>query len=230
MATLRQRLGRSGDDDEPVKTAVDVTARRSRGGWLATLFSAIAVAASCVSVYISALQGAQLEVYLPPAFQYAMDGQGENFTIPVTIANGGARSSTVISMELEVTDAKTNATQRFFGAYLGEHPSSQGAAPVRQFAPLAVLGRAVVSETVRFYPVGPPRGNDAPRAVSGAGDYTLRLKVNTAAPTDPSLLDRLQGRAQPAPVTVQMVLPVLDYRGLMQMRSKDWVAVTGSGG
>jgi hypothetical protein len=64
--------------------------------------------------------------------------------------------------------------------------------------------------------------------VQGEGDYTFRLKINTAVPPDPSLLDRIQGRTQPAPVSVQMTLPVLDHRGLMQMRSKDWFATVAS--
>jgi hypothetical protein len=80
---------------------------------------------------------------------------------------------------------------------------------------------------VRFYPVAnnPEARNDpSKRIVQGEGDYNFRLKLNTATPSEPSLLDRLQGRAQPAPITVQMTLPVVDYRGLMQIRSKEWIA------
>jgi hypothetical protein len=195
------------------------------------VLSAVAVGISCISFYLSALQGADLEVYLPSAFQYYLDGEGETFTIPITIANSGARTSTVLSMELEVQDAKTNATRRFYSAYLGEHPSTQSSVQVRQFTPLAILGRTVFSETVRFYPAGFVRQGEEkpPRIVSAEGEYTFRLRINTAAPPDPSLLDRLQGRAQPPPVTVQMVLPVLDYRGIMQMRSKDWMGTAGAG-
>jgi hypothetical protein len=223
MVFSQRRQERGEEESVPVKTAVQTALREARGGWIATAFSAVAVVASCVSVYVSTLQAAQLEVYLPPAFQYAMDGEGENFTIPLTIANGGARSGTVISIQLEVRDAKTGATQRFYGAYLGENPRTQSTPQVRQFAPLVVLGHAVYSETVRFYPVERvQRGEERPRAVPAAGDYTFRIKLNTAAPPEPSLLDRLQGRVQTAPVTVQMNLPVLDHRGVMQMRSKDW--------
>jgi hypothetical protein len=229
MAMVQQRQERIDAESGPVRTAVEMTAHKARSGGLATVLSAIAVIASCVSVYISALQGPRLAVYLPPAFQYAMDGEGENFTIPITIANSGARSSTVLSMELEVINPKTNTTQRFYSSYMGEHPSTQSAPSVRQFAPMAILGHSVVSQTVRFYP-GPAahRGEDAPRIVSGAGDYTLRLKINTAAPAEASLLDRLQGQAQPAPITVEMTLPVLDYRGLMPMRAKDWMTPAAS--
>ena len=61
----------------------------------------------------------------------------------------------------------------------------------------------------------------------GVGDYSFRLKINIAAPPEPSLVDRLQGRTQPAPVSVQMTLPQLDYRGLMQLRNKEWLAFAG---
>ena len=153
MAITQQRKEQHREGEPtPVKTAVSTTAHEARGGWLSTAFSAAAVLASCVSVYVSTLQAAQLEVYLPPVFIYYMDGEGENFTIPISLANGGARSGTVVSMELEVHNPKTNDTQRFYSAYLGEHPKMQATANVRQFTPMTILGQSVFSETVRFYP------------------------------------------------------------------------------
>jgi hypothetical protein len=233
MAIMQQRQERVRGESEPVKAAVEVTKPRSIGSWLSAAFSAVAVGASCVSVYVSTLQGAQLEVYLPPTFIYQMDGDGENFTIPISIANGGARSGTVVSMELEVHNPKANVTQRFYSAYAGEHPKMQTTPNVRQFAPMTILGRTVHSETVRFYPVTSPspeaRSDVSKRLVQGEGDYSFRLKINTAVPAEPSLLDRLQGRAQPAPITVEMNLPVLDHRSLMQMRSKAWLASVSGG-
>ena len=225
-----RRKQRDGEEAVEVETGVRVAGSGLREGLLATVFSAVAVGISCISFYMSALQGADLEVYLPPAFQYYLDGEGETFTIPVTLANSGAQSTTVISMELEVLDAKTNASRRFYSAYLGEYPRTQPAPQVRQFAPLAILGRAVFSETVRFYPMGVARqGEDKPpRIVSGEGEYTFRLKVNTAVPAEPSLLDRLQGRVPPPPVSVQMILPALDYRGIMQLRAKSWVGTASA--
>jgi hypothetical protein len=233
MAIMQRRQERSSEESVPVKTAVETAVREARGGWISMAFSGVAVLGSCVSVYFSTLQAAQIEVYLPPVFSYHMDGEGENFTIPISLANGGARSGTVVSMELEVHNPKTNATHRFYSAYLGEHPQMQRTANVRQFVPMTILGNSVHSDTVRFYPVTPPppeaRSDASKRLVQGEGDYTFRLKINTATPPEPSLLDWIQGRTQPAPVTVQMNLPVLDYRGLMQMRSKDWIAAVGSG-
>jgi hypothetical protein len=232
MAIMQQRKEPHREGEPiPVRTAAGTAVHDARGGWLSTVFSAAAVLASCVSVYVSTLQAAQLEAYLPPVFIYSMDGEGENFTIPISLANGGARSGTVVSMELEVHNPKTNVTQRFYGAYLGEHPKMQANANIRQFTPMTILGQSVFSETVRFYPVTSPppeaRSDSSKRLVQGEGDYTFRLKLNTAAPPEPSLLDRLQGRVQPAPVSVEMNLAQLDYRGLMQMRSKEWLASAG---
>jgi hypothetical protein len=230
MAIMQEH--ETGGETGIVRTAIRVAETGARRGWFAAVFSAVAVAMSCVSVYVSTLQGPQLEIYVPQAFQYALDAGGENFTIPITIANSGARSSTVLSIELQVQNAKTNATKRFYGAYLGEYPTKDGATLVRQFTPLAILGRAVFSETVRFYPVGfvAQGAEQPPRIVSGAGEYTFRLKINTAAPPEPSLLDRLQGRTQPREISVRMTLPVLDYRGIMQLRAKEWVGAGGSDG
>ncbi|HWE17301.1 MAG TPA: hypothetical protein VG758_08980 [Hyphomicrobiaceae bacterium] len=231
MAITQQRREQR-TADESVRTAVATGVREARGGWISMAFSGVAVLGSCVSVYFSTLQAAQLEVYLPPVFAYYMDGEGENFTIPISLANGGARSGTVVSMELEVHNPKTKVTHRFYSAYLGEHPQMQRTTNTRQFVPMTILGNAVHSDTVRFYPVTPPppeaRQDPSKRLVQGEGDYTFRLKINTAVPPDPSLLDRIQGRTQPAPVSVQMTLPVLDHRGLMQMRSKDWFATVAS--
>jgi len=134
-------------------------------------------------------------------------------------------------MELEAHNPKTNATMRFYSAYMGEHPRMQATASVRQFTPMTILGHSVRTETVRFYPVtNPPEARNDPskRIVQGEGDYSFRLKLIMAAPSEPSLLDRLQGRTQPTPITVQMTLPVLDHRGLMQLRSKDWIAQVSS--
>ncbi len=119
---------------------------------------------------MSALQGAELEVYVPPTIHYARDGGGDTelFAIPITIANEGARSGTVISMELEVQNLKTNATKRYYSAFLGEHPR-EATALNRQFAPLSIAGHAVFTETVRFYPVG----SALPRVVDSEGRICL---------------------------------------------------------
>src|SRR5262249_41048289 len=118
------------------------------------------------------------------------------------------------------------ATQRFYSAYLGEYPGGSSGMQVRQFTPMVILGHSVYSNTVRFYPVDIAQQTAVreveKRIVQDGGDFTFRLKINTAAPGDPSLLDRIQGRAQPAPVSATMTLAGVNYRTIMQMRSKDW--------
>jgi len=222
MATAQRQQGDS-EASGVVQTAVEIAKHGARGGWFATAFSAVAVGLSCVSVYMSALQGAQLEVYVPPTIHYGRDADAELFAIPITMANNGARSATVVSVELEVQNLKTNSTKRYYSAFLGEHLRDHSA-PNRQFAPLGIPGRAVFTETVRFYPAG----NLLPRLVDDKGEYAFRLQLNIAAPPQPSLLDRLQGRTQPPPITFQMTLPWISdqqlatRRGTIVMHSKDW--------
>lgn len=226
---ITQRQYRDEQDDEVLKTTGKVVAAAKRGGRLGTAFSALAVGLSCFSVYVSTLQGPQLEVYVPPTIHYGRDGDSELFAIPVTVANSGARSAAVLSLELEVRSLANNTTKRYYSAFLGEHPR-EATAINRQFAPLSIPGRGIFSETVRFYPAG----DALPRLVDALGDYEFHLQLNTATPAHPSLLDRLQGRTQPAPVSFRMTLPWISdqqlgfRRATIGMRAKDWKA--GSGG
>ena len=199
---VAQRQQRDSDQAEVVRVTTKIAGKGTRGGWLSAGFSALAVALSCISFYMSSLQGAQLETYVPPTIHYGRDADSEVFAIPITIANSGARSAAVLSLELEVRNLKTNATKRYHSAFLGEHPR-EAAVSNRQFAPLSIPGRGIFSETVRFYPVG----DALPRVVDAEGEYAFHLLLNTAAPPDPSLFDRLQGRTQPAPIQFQMTLP-----------------------
>ena len=199
---VAQRQHREDDQADIVRTTTKIAQKGVRGGWLSAGFSALAVALSCISFYMSTLQGANLETYVPPTLHYGRDADSEVFAIPITIANSGARSAAVLSLELEVENLRTNATKRYHSAFLGEHPR-EAAVSNRQFAPLSIPGRGIFSETVRFYPVG----DALPRVVDAEGEYAFRLLLNTAAPPDPSLFDRLQGRTQPAPIQFQMTLP-----------------------
>jgi hypothetical protein len=117
---ITQRQQHGGDPTGVVRSAVEITKAGARSGWFATAFSAAAVVLSCISVYVSTLQAAQIEVYVPPTIHYARDGGGDTevFAIPVTVANSGARSATVLSMELEVKNLKTDATKRYYSAFL----------------------------------------------------------------------------------------------------------------
>lgn len=171
------------------------------------------------------MQGPDLEIYVPPTIHYARDGGGdvELFAIPLTIVNDGARTGTVLSIELEVENPKENKTKRYYSAFLGEHPRDANALN-RQFAPLSIPGRGVFAETVRFYPAG----NPFPKLIEEQGEYQFRLKLNTATPLEPSILDRLAGRTEPAPISFQMTLPWISEqqlgmrRATIAMHAKDW--------
>ena len=227
---IMQRPQRDGETGGVLKTTREVIKLGARGGWLPTVFSAVAVGLSCVSVYMSTLQGAKLEVYVPPTIHYGRDAGGDTelFAIPLTIANNGARSAAVLSIELEVQNLKTNTTQRYYSAFLGEHPR-EATTSNRQFAPLSIAGRGLFSDTVRFYPAGVQT-----KLVDAEGEYAFRLQLNTAAPQEPSLLDRLQGRAQLAPVDFAMTLPWISdqqlgaRRATIAMHAKDWKPVAAS--
>lgn len=201
----------------------------SRGNRLATLVSAFAFAFSGVSFYETVIKQPHLTVFVPPVLQYGQDGGGdvEVFAIPITISNDGARSGTVLSLELEVenTAAKDDwpKTKRFYSAFFGEHPRTADT-PNRSFAPITIAGRAAASETIRFY----PQGNARPHVIPETGDYTFTLKLSTAAAPSTSIIDRLFRHGDPAPITFKRSLPwysqqQLGYRRVsISMHAADW--------
>ena len=88
----------------------------SSGRHVATLFSATALALSLYSLWESSLRPADIHLYVPPVIQ--LPYQNSNFdmiAIPVTVANEG----TLLSMELAVTDPRTNETKHFYNADFG---------------------------------------------------------------------------------------------------------------
>jgi hypothetical protein len=203
--------------------SVEVADVGGRGGRLATMLSALALAFSGFSFYESVLKVADLEVYVPPVIHYGRDGGGdvELFAIPITIANDGARTGTVLSMELEVADLNGARNKRYYSAYMGEHPRNADVIN-RAFAPLSIAGKATFTDTVRFYPVG----NPLPKVVQEAGSYKFTLKLETARPTAPDIIDRLW-RTEPQPLSFEMTMPWisdqhLDFRrGSTAMHQKD---------
>ncbi|MFM9942996.1 MAG: hypothetical protein ACKVP7_26295 [Hyphomicrobiaceae bacterium] len=221
---LTQAPLRAGDDS--AGAAMD--AAGGHGGWLATTLSALAFVFSGFSFYMSALQQADLEVYVPPVLQYGRDGGGEVdvFAIPITIANNGANTGTVLAIEVTVSNTAggtEKASKTFYSAFIGEHPRNADT-PNKTFAPISVPGRATYSETIRFY----PQGNPLPKVVSEAGVYTFRLSITIAEPADPGLMDKLFKARGPAPFTFTRNLPFISEqhlafrRGTISMHDKDW--------
>lgn len=201
------------------------------GGLHATILSGFALVLSAFSLYEASFKTAELEIFIPPVIQYGRDGGGDTelFVVPITVTNSGARTGTVLSMELAVEDLKTKRVKRYYSAFLGEHPRDSNALN-RQFAPLSIAGRAVFTETVRFYPAG----NPLPAVVDEEAEYRFRIKLNTATSPEPGLLDRLAGRVDPKPVTFEMTLPWFSEqqlgtrRSTIAMHSKDWQPTTST--
>ena len=201
----------------------------SRGNRLATLVSAFAFAFSGVSFYETVIKQPRLSVFVPPVLSYGQDEGGdlEVFAIPITITNDGARSGTVLSMELEVESLtpKPDApnSKRYYSAFLGEHPKSQETAN-RAFAPVSIAGRASASETIRFY----PQGNPKPHIVQDAGTFRFTLKLATAATPPQSFLDKLFKHGDPEPIIFARTLPWFSSQSLsfrratIPMHAEDW--------
>lgn len=218
---------------------LDDAARAAEGGgggsWLANVLSALAFLFSGLSFYTSALQQADLEVYVPPVLQYGRDGGGDVdvFAVPITIANGGANTGTVLAMELVVENLKAAAepkSKTFYSAFIGEHPRNNDL-PSKTFAPISVPGRATYSETIRFF----PQGNPLPKIIEEAGEFKFTLKLQIAEPAEPGLLDRVVKARAPEPLVFTRTLPFLSHqhmnirRGTTSMHAKDWQPTTSTG-
>ena len=201
----------------------------ARGNRLATVISAFAFAFSAVSFYETVLKQPNIGIHVPAVIHYARDGGGdvELFAVPLTITNEGARSGTVLGIELTVENPKAEGDAQkqksYYSAYLGEHPRDS-AALNSAFAPITVAGRASYSGTIRFY----PQGNPLPRLVTENGDYKFTLTVRTAAPVTNSLVDRIFRIGDPPPIAFERTMPYLSEqylnfrRGSIAMHSKDW--------
>jgi hypothetical protein len=210
---------------EPALSSVIVNS--GYGGLHATILSAVALVLSAFSLYEASFKTADIEIYVPPVIQYARDGGGDTevFVVPITVTNSGARTGTVLSMELEVQNLTSKTTKRFYSAFLGEHQVDADA-PNRSFAPLSIPGKGTFSDTVRFYPVG----NPFPKLAEEAGDYRFTLSLVTAAPARPDMIDRVLG-TKPAPVVFERTLPWVSDQQLgsrritIAMPEKGWTAV-----
>jgi hypothetical protein len=198
----------------------------THGGRLATVLSALALIFSGFSFYETSLKTAELAVYVPPVIQYARDGGGDTelFAIPVTIVNDGARTGTVLLMELEAENLKDGTqpkVKRYYSAFFGEHPREAVSAN-RAFAPLSIPGRSTFTETIRFYPIGEP----LPRLVQDAGEFKFTLKLQTAKSNSGDIWDTLTPK--PSAITFVRTLPWMSEqqlnfrRGTISMHDKDW--------
>jgi hypothetical protein len=152
------------------------------GGKLAAVLSLFALLMSAYSLWETSLKQADVQIFVPPVIQYAAPYQNSNFemiAVPVTLTNDGARTATVLSMELAVTDPRTKQTKRFYAADFGRWTMERTRTGAYEpFAPLSLAGRSSRTESVLFY----TRGDDQKPAqlIEAVGSYNFELIFDVA--------------------------------------------------
>ena len=179
MAVFRRNhIARPGED-----IAIE-QATHSDSGRFAAVVSALAILISLYSLWETTLKQADLRVFVPPVIHYAAPYQNNNFemiAIPVTIANEGAQTGTVLTMELSVTDPRTGQTKRFYSADFGRWTMERTRSGAYQpFAPIALAGHGSRTESVLFYTRGEQEKPD--QLIRETGPYRFTLRLDEAAP------------------------------------------------
>lgn len=193
------------------------------GGKLAAAFSAFALAISGYSLWETSLKKADVRVFVPPVIQYSAPYQNTNFeviAVPLTLTNEGARTATVLAMELAVTDPRTKETKHFYAADFGRWTMERTRAGAYEpFAPISLGGRTSRTESMLFYTRGEEQKPDQMIQELGAYGFTLTLEI-------------AETNAKPT-VTFNRVLFHYDARafneGTLPLYSGDWRASTSVG-
>ena len=186
------------------------------GGKLAALLSLVALALSGYSLWETSLKQAEVQVFVPPVIQYAAPYQNSNFeviAVPVTLTNEGARTATVLSMELAVTDPRTKQTKRFYAADFGRWTMERTRTGAYEpFAPASLAGRSSITRSVLFYTRGTDQKPD--QLIRDPGNYSFSL-----------ILELAEGADKPA-VSFDRALLQYDARafneGTLPLYSADW--------
>ena len=186
------------------------------GGKLAALLSLVALSQSGYSLWETSLKQAEVQVFVPPVIQYAAPYQNSNFeviAVPVTLTNEGARTATVLSMELAVTDPRTKQTKRFYAADFGRWTMERTRTGAYEpFAPASLAGRSSITRSVLFYTRGTDQKPD--QLIRDPGNYSFSL-----------ILELAEGADKPA-VSFDRALLQYDARafneGTLPLYSADW--------
>ena len=183
------------------------------------LASLVALLFSGYSLYESSLRGARLSIFVAPRIEYTDPDRPEDvrevFILPITVANDGARTGTLLALNLEVSNPRTGHKKMFYAARLG----TWGETPLRPFAPVVLAGRAVFSNAVQFEP---RNGETVPRILDlEAGKYNFKLTVENVVSTGGL------GTGGAAPLEFEMQNERLEYsrfqgRGTMEMWAADY--------
>lgn len=226
MALMARRIQSEAGD-----VAVDTVVKRE-GGKVATLVALVALAFSAYSLWETSLKQPDVRIFVPPVIQFSAPYNNSNFeviAIPVTFANEGARTGTVLSMELAVTDPRTSQTKLFYAADFGRWTMEKTRAQAYQpFAPLSLAGRASRTETVLFY----TRGDDQKPAqiIEKTGPYGFKLTLEQAVADDLGIVDKWLSSG-PVSVSFERELRFYDARafnnGTLPLYAKDWRSTQG---
>jgi hypothetical protein len=184
-----------------------------------TLASVVALLFSAYTLYESTLRGARLSVFVAPRIDYTDPDRPEDvrevFVLPITVANEGARTGTLLALNLEVANPRSGSKKMFYAARLG----TWGETPLRPFAPVVLAGRAIFSHAVQFEP---RKGETVPRILDlEPGKYNFKLTVENVASTGGL------GSGGAVPLEFEMQIERLDYRrfqgiGTMEMWAADY--------
>ena len=150
------------------------------GGFTAEVFSGVAVAVSGYNFWHTSLRKPVLQAFVPPVMRYASPYQNsifEVFELPLTLVNEGALTGTVLSLNLQVTNAK-GITKHFYSAGLGSWSMGkvrgEGLAP---FTPISLPGRTSHSAVILFYA---REDSTVMQIAEEAGRFKLALSLLTA--------------------------------------------------
>ena len=208
MARFQRETGEGGPEH-----IAEEAAHHGRGGRLTAVISVVALLFSGYSLWDSSLRGPRLKLFVPPVIQYSSPYNNTNFEVievPVTLVNDGGRTGTVLSMDLEVTNPKTNETKRFYAADFGRWTMEKTRANAYEpFAPISLSGKGSRSQTVLFYTNGPAQKPD--QLIHEPGTFNFKLTIDEAAADDFGPLDRLF-RAGPTQLTFATELREYDAR------------------
>jgi len=195
---------------------------------LSDIGSAAAFVVSAYSLYQTTLKRAALKVFVAPVIRYASPYQNSNFeafAVPVTITNEGARTGTIMAMDLQVRAPERDVIKRFYSADLGQWSVEKSrSGDFRPFAPIVLAGRSSHTETIVFHA---RRDEPVMQIIDKEGNYQFMLAIQTTLNEGFGLLNRL--RQKPTrPVLFEMTLPLLDHRaftsgsGTLLLHHKNW--------
>ena len=190
------------------------------GGFTAEVFSGVAVAVSGYNFWHTSLRQPVLRAFVPPVVRYASPYQNsifEVFEVPVTIVNEGARTGTVLSLNLQVTNGN-GVSKHFYSAGLGSWSMAkvrgEGLAP---FTPISLPGRTSHSAVILFYA---REDSSVLQVAEEAGRFKFTLSLLTSQRQESELLD------------FDMKLPFMDHRaftsggGTLPLHHPEWQAIS----